>query len=116
MGMSGGSWICQKRPTGLKKRVIIETHNLALEGQVCHRATPDFPKTTCVKGTVCKPRPGEENMSGASYICQAKVTLHWLLKDMFATKPPLISLKLNVLKVLNVDLDQDKKECQEVHG
>merc|ERR1712100_125601 len=74
MGMSGGSWICQKRPTGLKKRVIIETHNLATEGHVCHKATPDFPKTKCVEGTECRPRPGQERMSGGSWICQKRLT------------------------------------------
>jgi len=77
-GLKGGSWICQKRMKIGKDTLPprpLPAIRIAKPGKICHRAVPNFPKTLCTEGFECKPRPGRENFSGGSFICQPKMKI-----------------------------------------
>ena len=64
-GKTGVSQICIKKNTN--------EVTVAGEGQDCAKATPGFTSKQCTAGTQCRPRAGQENMSGVTSICQ-KIT------------------------------------------
>jgi len=64
-GKTGVSQICIKKNTN--------EVTVAGEGQDCAKATPGFTSKQCTAGTNCRPRAGQENLSGVTSICQ-KIT------------------------------------------
>lgn len=62
---SGGAHTCQPKVV-----INVIEENLAQEGDVCNRPIPDFKPLKCAKGLICKPNPGEEELSGVPSYCQ----------------------------------------------